>query len=541
MRLTTWSAVRSSYAVIGKFGPTPAARRARSACASAGDAARTARLRAPDACFARRSDRAAGRLAHARGASLDLVAAAAEQLSRSFITSFVCLRPRFEQSRWRVPCASADVMRPRSTASLQRLLDALAGEHHHLHRDDQVLAKRLAELGDGLGLDARRCSRGVAAVRAVVFAALRAFCWRPRACPPFFAAAVRFVAELELDALLRLLDDAADERLLAERCSWRGSSPTWRGSSPSCSSLALDDSTASTHHFDLPAPLLRRSAIRAPPPVPRRLDCSRNAGLSHLGASGDPTSHRATTGAWSDSRRRRPSGSRQLALLRRELPRRLRRPRARGRAGGRWRSVPVGSPRPNRSRSSANAAGCAAGPQVQCRRRRRADRRPTTRPRSAAAASSSAARLLRVARPTRGGSRSIRSRRPRAPRAPTSSSGARAAASASTSRCSRIRPGSRTSSWFEPPSHDAIRSGLTFAASRCSGRHHVARREPAHARSRRVRSPRRAEPERRRLLEQRHVPLVVGEPAGELVAIAAGSPARASRCARSRAAGASGG
>jgi hypothetical protein len=58
---------------------------------------------------------------------------------------------------------------------------------------------------------------GFAAVRAVVCAALRACCWRPRACPPFFAAALRFVAEPELDALLRLLDDAADVRLLLAR------------------------------------------------------------------------------------------------------------------------------------------------------------------------------------------------------------------------------------------------------------------------------------------------------------------------------------
>ena len=32
-----------------------------------------------------------------------------------------------------------------------------------------------------------------------------------------------------------------------------------------------------------------------------------------------------------------------------------------------------------------------------------------------------------------------------------------------------MRPGARTNSWFDPPSHDAIRSGLRFAASRWSG------------------------------------------------------------------------
>ena len=53
------------------------------------------------------------------------------------------------------------------------------------------------------------------AVRAVVFAALRAFCWRPRACPPFLAAAVRFAAvDRELDEDRELdVDRALEERL----------------------------------------------------------------------------------------------------------------------------------------------------------------------------------------------------------------------------------------------------------------------------------------------------------------------------------------
>ena len=68
-----------------------------------------------------------------------------------------------------------------------------------------------------------------AAVRAVVFAVLRAVCWRPRACPPFLAAALRFDEEVverldeddeerELDAdRLRELDDAERLRLDADR------------------------------------------------------------------------------------------------------------------------------------------------------------------------------------------------------------------------------------------------------------------------------------------------------------------------------------
>jgi hypothetical protein len=57
------------------------------------------------------------------------------------------------------------------------------------------------------------------AVRAVVFAALRAVCWRPRACPPFLAAALRFGDEREVDADERELDDEReleDERLRLE-------------------------------------------------------------------------------------------------------------------------------------------------------------------------------------------------------------------------------------------------------------------------------------------------------------------------------------
>jgi hypothetical protein len=56
------------------------------------------------------------------------------------------------------------------------------------------------------------------AVRAVVFAALRAFCWRPRACPPFLAAAVRFDDERELvpDERALVPDELEPERELDE-------------------------------------------------------------------------------------------------------------------------------------------------------------------------------------------------------------------------------------------------------------------------------------------------------------------------------------
>jgi hypothetical protein len=50
------------------------------------------------------------------------------------------------------------------------------------------------------------------APRAVVFAALRAFCWRPRAWPPFLAAALR-LADVERE----LEERALEERELDER------------------------------------------------------------------------------------------------------------------------------------------------------------------------------------------------------------------------------------------------------------------------------------------------------------------------------------
>jgi hypothetical protein len=64
------------------------------------------------------------------------------------------------------------------------------------------------------------------APRAVVLAALRAFCWRPRACPPFLAAARRFADDaperdddevLRPDEPARLRDAPEEERLLDDR------------------------------------------------------------------------------------------------------------------------------------------------------------------------------------------------------------------------------------------------------------------------------------------------------------------------------------
>ena len=114
-------------------------------------------------------------------------------------------------------------------------------------------------------------------------AALRAFCWRPRACPPFLAAAVRFADddfELDEGALEeRLLPDderplpdddrlraLADERLRLDAD--RLPDPLF---DDPLFALLLDDRVPDERleplDFFLPPepPLLRRSAICAPP------------------------------------------------------------------------------------------------------------------------------------------------------------------------------------------------------------------------------------------------------------------------------------
>ena len=79
-----------------------------------------------------------------------------------------------------------------------------------------------------------------------------------------------------------------------------------------------------------------------------------------------------------------------------------------------------------------------------------------------------------------------------------------------------IRPGWRTRSWFEPPSLDAIRSGFQSASAPCTGGQQL--REVSTRTPLAPGAPRElAEPARRRLLEQRDVPLEAVEHARELV------------------------
>ena len=101
-----------------------------------------------------------------------------------------------------IPWASVDRHLAALNRLVQRLLDSLAGDEHHVERADQVLAQRVAQLGDSLGRDVgglgRRLGGGFGASCAAV---LRARCWRPRAWPPFRAAAVRLADDRVLFAL----------------------------------------------------------------------------------------------------------------------------------------------------------------------------------------------------------------------------------------------------------------------------------------------------------------------------------------------------
>src|SRR6185436_17929354 len=140
--------------------------------------------------------------------------------SRSFITSLVCLRPRSSRAVASA-CASAVVIRPRSTASPRA--SSMRSRVSMTISSGPIRFLRSASRNSATVLASTPALRaGREAVRAVVLAALRAFCWRPRACPPFLAAAVRladegFLADEDLaDEDLALDDFALEERLLAD-------------------------------------------------------------------------------------------------------------------------------------------------------------------------------------------------------------------------------------------------------------------------------------------------------------------------------------
>ena len=144
------------------------------------------------------------------------------------------------------------------------------------------------------------------------------------------------------------------------------------------------------------------------------------------------------------------------------------RPTARPRAS-RWSmaSGAVGSPRPKRSRSVSNGPGSALGRRL---------RSPPNTSGSAPDHSSAASAAASTSRAAFSGSPAEACRFATQRRSPAAvsrrahcmrrCSGRHARVSR---RCSITRPGWRTRIWFEPPSLEAIRSGLRSASALCSG------------------------------------------------------------------------
>ena len=121
-----------------------------------------------------------------------------------------------------------------------------------------------------------------------------------------------------------------------------------------------------------------------------------------------------------------------------------------------------------------------------------------------------------AARPRRAGSPRRGARPPPSQGAPTACGAARAARRGSAGGARSTRPGWRTRIWFEPPSLEAIRSGFEVGQRALQRRQPVARGEHPHA-ARAGAPAELGEPARRRLLQQRHVPVEAVQHAGELV------------------------
>ena len=157
--------------MTGKLGPTPAARRARSACAISGSAARAAALRARLAAPVRVAPRP-------RPSSC----------SRSPSTSLVCSRPRRTKRSTRF-CASLAVIWPRSTASVTA--SSMRSRVSIIRSSGRTRLRVSASRSSAAVLPAN--SVGAVAVDAALRARRCAVCWRPRAWPPRFAAVSRVV------------------------------------------------------------------------------------------------------------------------------------------------------------------------------------------------------------------------------------------------------------------------------------------------------------------------------------------------------------
>src|SRR3954465_14061048 len=186
---------------MGKLGPTPAARRARSAWASTGSAWSRARFAAPRA---------------ASPTCLRALAPGCSSDSRSPITLLVCSRPRVTRL-WTIDCASSAVTRPRSTASFTTssmrsrvIMIRLSGRMTPLVIASRSSATFLPEKS--------RLRAAEAADSPAARAPFSAVCCRARALPPALAARLR-AAVLRVEEPTAELDDERhldEERLPLE-------------------------------------------------------------------------------------------------------------------------------------------------------------------------------------------------------------------------------------------------------------------------------------------------------------------------------------
>src|SRR3954447_720484 len=177
---------------MGKLGPTPAARRARSAWASTGSAWSRARFAAPRA---------------ASPTCLRALAPGCSSDSRSPITLLVCSRPRCTRP-CTIDCASSAVTRPRSTASFTT--SSMRSRVIMIRLSGRMTPFVIASRSSATFLPEKsRLRAAEAADSPVLRAAFCACCCRPRALPPALAARLRA-------ALLRV-DDDEPERELDER------------------------------------------------------------------------------------------------------------------------------------------------------------------------------------------------------------------------------------------------------------------------------------------------------------------------------------
>src|SRR3954463_8334158 len=184
---------------MGTLGPTPAARRARSAWASTGSAWSRARLVAP---------RAASRTClRARFAT---VGPLCNSPSRSPMTVSVCSRPRATRP-WTIDCASSAVTRPRSTASFTT--SSMRSRVIMIRLSGRMTPFVIASRSSATFLPEKsRLRAAEAADWPAAAPPFCAFCCLARALPPALAARLR-AALLRVDEPDRVLDE---ERRLVE-------------------------------------------------------------------------------------------------------------------------------------------------------------------------------------------------------------------------------------------------------------------------------------------------------------------------------------